>query len=229
MKALLLAAGFGTRLKPLTNHIPKCMVFIKNKPLLDFWIENLINSGIKSIKINTHYLSNIVFEHIEKSKYKNQIELIHENKLLGTGGTLINNIEFFEGEDGFLIHADNYCLDDMNLLIEAHKERPSSCLITILVFETENPSSCGIVEINSLGVVTSFFEKVNNPPGNLANGAIYLLSREAIDIIKNDFSDKSDFVTEILVHFIGKIFTYKTYKTFIDIGTPEAYFKANSI
>lgn len=229
MKALLLAAGFGTRLKPLTNHVPKCLVPIKKKPLLDFWIENLIDVGISSIRINTHYLSNIVFDHIEKSRYKNQIELIHENILLGTAGTLIKNIDFFEGGDGFLIHADNYCLDDLNLLIDAHKKRPPNCLITILVFETETPSSCGIVEINSLGIVTSFFEKVNNPPGNLANGATYLLSKEAIEIIKNDFSDKSDFVTEILVHFVGKIFTYKTVKTFIDIGTPEAYFKANSI
>ncbi len=196
MKALLLAAGFGTRLKPLTNHVPKCLVPIKKKPLLDFWIENLIDVGISSIRINTHYLSNIVFDHIEKSRYKNQIELIHENILLGTAGTLIKNIDFFEGGDGFLIHADNYCLDDLNLLIDAHKKRPPNCLITILVFETETPSSCGIVEINSLGIVTSF---------------------------------KSDFVTEILVHFVGKIFTYKTDKTFIDIGTPEAYFKANSI
>ena len=69
MKALLLAAGFGTRLKPLTNFIPKCLVRIKNKPLLDIWVENLINIGINSIRINTHYLSNIVSAHIEKSKF----------------------------------------------------------------------------------------------------------------------------------------------------------------
>ena len=229
MNALLLAAGYGTRLRPLTNLIPKCLVPIKNRPLLDIWIESLVSLGINSIRINTHYLSDIVEEHINKSIYTNQIDLVYENDLLGTGGTLINNIDFFGGEDGLMIHADNYCLDDLSLLITAHNNRPNGCLITILVFETENPSSCGIVEINSLGIVTGFFEKINNPPGNLANGAIYLLSKEAIDIIKKGYSDKSDFVTEILVQFVGKIFTYKTDKIFIDIGTPEAYNKANSI
>jgi mannose-1-phosphate guanylyltransferase len=202
---------------------------IKGKPLLDIWLECLTQANIGPFLINTHYLACRVEAYIEASPYQDRVTLVNELELLGTAGTLLANLDFFQGEDGLLIHADNYCLDDLNLLIDAHKKRPSNCLITILVFETENPSSCGIVEINSLGIVTSFFEKVNNPPGNLANGAIYLLSREAIDIIKNDFSDKSDFVTEILVHFIGKIFTYKTYKTFIDIGTPEAYFKANSI
>lgn len=229
MNALLLAAGFGTRLRPLTNLIPKCLVPIKNRPLLDIWIESLVSLGIKSIRINTHYLSDIVEEHINKSIYTNQIDLVYENDLLGTGGTLINNIDFFGGEDGLMIHADNYCLDDLSLLITAHNNRPNGCLITILVFETEYPSACGIVQINRLGIATSFHEKVMNPPGNLANGAIYVLSKEAIDIIKNDFSHKTDFVNEILIHFIGKIFTYKTNQIFMDIGTPETYNLANTI
>ena len=77
MNALLLAAGYGTRLRPLTNLIPKCLVPIKNRPLLDIWIESLVSLGINSMRINTHYLSDIVEEHINKSIYTNQIDLVY--------------------------------------------------------------------------------------------------------------------------------------------------------
>ena len=229
MKAIILAAGFGTRLRPITEKIPKCLVEIKGKPLLDIWIENLVKIGINSILINTHYLSDIVQQHLNKNTFNHKLIINHEPVLLGTGGTLLKNIEFFGNEEGFLIHADNYCLDDLTSMIDAHKKRPEGCLITILVFETEDPSSCGIVETNSDGVIINFFEKIKSPPGNLANGAIYLLSKEAIDIIKKNHEGKSDFITEILMNFLGKIYAYKTNQSFIDIGTIENLKKANSI
>ncbi len=229
MKALILAAGYGTRLKPITENIPKCLVEIKGKPLLDIWIENLVKIGINSILINTHYLSEIVHQHLNKNTFYHKLLIKHEPVLLGTGGTLLKNIDFFDDEEGFLIHADNYCNDDLTLMIDAHKKRPKDCLITILVFDTDDPSSCGIIETNFDGVVINFFEKVKNPPSNLANGAIYLLSKEAIDIIKKNFDGKSDFITEILMSFIGKIYVYKTKKPFIDIGTIENLNKANSL
>ena len=77
-------------------------------------------------------------------------------------------------------------------------------------------------------MITKFYEKVSNPPGNLANGAIYILSAELLVTIKKELSEAKDFSTEILNHLIGRIFTYETQEIFIDIGTPEAYKKANS-
>jgi mannose-1-phosphate guanylyltransferase len=96
MKALLLAAGLGTRLRPITEKIPKCLVPINGVPLLDIWLEKLSNIGIEEFLINTHYLHQDVENFISKNKYKKKIKTTFEEKLLGTAGTLIKNKDFFE-------------------------------------------------------------------------------------------------------------------------------------
>ena len=227
MKTILLAAGFGTRLRPLTDNIPKCLVPIKGKPLLQIWLERLTNSGLDQFLINTHYLSNQVNDFIYDSNFKNKCVLKNESVLLGTAGTLLSNLDFIGEEDCMLIHADNYCLADFKEFIKSHNQRPSYCLMTMMTFQTDTPSSCGIVDLDDNNVVIGFHEKVEFPPGNLANGAIYILSSELLKIVKEKNATATDFSTEILHHFIGKIYTYETNDLFMDIGTQEAYLKAN--
>ena len=108
MRAVLLAAGLGTRLRPLTDRIPKCLVPIKGKPLLDIWCESLLSSGVERILINLHYMHEVVESHIQGSGYKTHVQTVFEPVLLGTAGTLVANNEFFKGDDGILVHADNY-------------------------------------------------------------------------------------------------------------------------
>ena len=227
MRAMLLAAGCGTRLRPLTDTIPKCLVPIKGKPLLEIWMERLTLAGIGPFLINTHYLADQVEAFIERSPYRDQVTLIHEQELMGTAGTLINNLDFFEGEDGLLIHADNYCLADFSAFMKAHEQRPSDCVITMMTFRTDTPSTCGIVELDERGVVVGFHEKVSNPPGNLANGAVYNLTDELLERLRNDLNHVTDFSTEVLNGLVGKIFTYETLEVFMDIGTPDSYKQAN--
>ena len=227
MRAILLAAGYGSRLRPLTNTIPKCMVPINGRPLLDIWLSNLSQAGIGPFLVNTHYLSEQVVAYINSSHFAGEVNLVHESSLLGTAGTLIHNAQFFGRDDGMLIHADNFCRADFQEFIKAHHERPSECMMTMMTFRTDTPSLCGIVELDNKGVVVSFYEKVASPPGNLANGAIYILSNEMITILLSEYATATDFSTEILPHFIGKIFTYETQDVFLDIGTPEAYAIAN--
>jgi mannose-1-phosphate guanylyltransferase len=223
MRAILLAAGYGTRLRPLTNTIPKCLVPIKGTPLLGIWLERLTRAGIGPFLVNTHYLAEQVQGFVSNSPYRDQVKLVHEPTLLGTAGTLMANLEFFEGRDGLLIHADNYCLDHLHNLIEAHRKRPAECVMTMMTFRTDQPSNCGIVDIDENLVVTGFYEKVSSPPGNLANGAVYILSAAMLRELSLEFSTVKDFSNEVLPHFIGRIFTYETLDVFIDIGTPEAY------
>ena len=225
MKAILLAAGFGTRLRPLTDNIPKCLVPIKGKPLLQIWLERLTNLGLDQFLINTHYLSNQVNDFINCSKFKNNCILINESILLGTAGTLLSNLNFIGEEECILIHADNYCLADFKEFIKSHNQRPSYCLMTMMTFRTDNPSSCGIVELDENNVVIGFHEKAEFPPDNLANGAIYILSPEFLKIIKEKYATETDFSTGILHHFIGKIYTHETNEVFEDIGTLEKYKK----
>jgi mannose-1-phosphate guanylyltransferase len=229
MRSILLAAGFGTRLKPLTDKIPKCLVPIKGQALLGIWLQRLSDAQVGPFLINTHYLSEQVEKYLIETSYNEQTTIIHESELLGTAGTLINNIDFYQGNDGLLIHADNYCLADFEEFILMHANRPKQCLLTMMTFQTDTPSSCGIVELDSEGVVTSFHEKVNSPPGDIANGAVYILSAEFLADININYQGANEFSTDILPNYLGKIFTYHTDKTFMDIGTPENYRIANQL
>jgi mannose-1-phosphate guanylyltransferase len=228
MKVILLAAGLGTRLRPITENTPKCLVQIKGKPLLEIWINNLNSVGLDKILVNTHYLSNKVENFILNNNFKN-IYISNEKKLLGTAGTIFANLDFIDNQDLLLIHSDNYTLTDLNAFIDAHNKRPKSCLMTMMTFRTDDPSSCGIVETDKQNVLIGFHEKVKNPPTNLANCAVYLLSSEFIKIIVENYRFATDFSTEILPYFIGKIFTYEIKDFFIDIGNITSYNKANKI
>ena len=96
MNALLLAGGYGKRLKKVTKHTPKCLLPINGVPLLGFWIKTLLSLRINKILINTHYKSDQVKKFINIQKYRKKIILKHEKKLLGTAGTIYKNIGFLK-------------------------------------------------------------------------------------------------------------------------------------
>ena len=228
MKAILLAGGFGTRLRPLTDTVPKCLVPIAGKPLLQRWLEKLDKAGVSDFLVNTHYLKDQVENFVANSDFNGRIELVNEESLLGTAGTLLANIGFFDHLDGILLHADNYCLADFAMFVDAHLRRPSECLLTVMAFRTSEPQNCGIFESDERNIAIGFHEKVAFPPGNLANGAVYILSKELLEQIPHHFPSAENFSTDILPHLVGKIFIYETEKLFLDIGTPENYEKANA-
>ena len=98
----------------------------------------------------------------------------------------------------------------------------------MMTFKTQDPTNCGIVELNGDGVVMGFHEKVVNPPGNLANGAVYLLEQEVLDWIC-DNPEATDFSTQVLTHFIGRIATWHNEGTHIDIGSIDALREAQTL
>ena len=235
INALLLSAGYGTRLRPLTNNIPKCLVPIQGKPLMGYWLENLDQINCKNICINTHYRSDQVNEFVnlwnmKSRKSSAQIYMSHEKKLLGTAGTLLANYELLSTSQRLLVaHADNATTLDLNKLVKAHQQRSPECCITMLTFRTENPSSCGIVELDSKNVVVGFQEKHISPNGNLANGAVYIFEREALDTIRREYSSSEDISNDIIPKFMGKIQSWETHELFLDIGTPETLHKAQQL
>lgn len=228
MRALMLAAGCGTRLRPLTDSVPKCLVPIHGQALLGIWLERLHQAGIGPFLVNTHYLSNQVREFMATNSHRDQVTLVHEAVLLGTAGTLVANLDFFAGQDGLLVHADNYCLADFRAFVQAHAQRPPGCVMTMMTFRTDSPQTCGIVELDARGVVVRFHEKVANPPGNLANGAVYLLSAELLQTMAGELRTATDFSTQVLQRLVGHIYTHETQDFFLDIGTPHAYALANA-
>lgn len=222
MRALLLAGGFGTRLRPLTDHIPKCLVPVKGKPLLEYWLDLLFQSGIEAAIVNTHYLPEPVRTFVAGSPWRDRIKLAHENVLLGTGGTVLRNREFFDGEAFIVAHADNLTCFDPRAFIACHRARPPGCEITMMTFESDDPRSCGIVEEDESSVVTAFHEKVEHPPGNHANAAVYIFEPSVIDFLAALGKEVIDLSTEVIPQYIGRIATFHNSGYHRDIGNPES-------
>ena len=225
MRAVLLAAGLGTRLRPLTDTIPKCLVPIKGKPLLDIWCDSLLKVGVSQILVNLHYKHQVVEEHIAKAAYRDQVESVFEPELLGTAGTLIANRNFFNSQDGILLHADNYSEANLGQLIKFHNQRPVKCLMTMLAFRTDTPQTCGILEVDDQNVLQNMYEKSLQDHGNLANGALYILSSELIASLTTE----SDFSTQVIPKLYDRIYVVETNEIYLDIGTPESYALAQEI
>ncbi|MBN2437585.1 MAG: nucleotidyltransferase family protein [Deltaproteobacteria bacterium] len=224
MRALLLAAGLGTRLRPITDKIPKCLVPICGKPLLGYWLDLLLPNGIDRILINTHYLPGAVHSYIASSPWKDSIELVHEHELLGTGGAVLRNRNFFRNESFLVTHADNLTRFDTLNFLKAHACRPSGVEITMMTFDTDIPKTCGIVEQDEHGIVTAFHEKSASPPGNRANAAVYIFEPPVLDFLAGIGREVIDLSLEVLPHYVALrgIQTYHNTDYHRDIGSLES-------
>lgn len=221
MNALLLAAGLGTRLRPLTDRIPKCLVPIRGKPLLEYWLDALLSNGVDRVLVNTHHLAGMVKAFCATSPWRDRVRLVCEPELLGTGGTILANRKFF-GREAFLVaHADNLSRFSMSAFRGAHARRPREAVMTMMTFETDTPWTCGIVEISAEGLVVRFHEKVGKPPGTRANGAVYIMEPEVVDFIASLGKRFVDLSTEVIPHFVGRIATFHNAGYHRDIGTLE--------
>lgn len=228
MKALLLAAGLGTRLRPITDSIPKCLVPIRGQPLLGYWFDLLFRGGIARALVNLHYHADAVRAFIAASPWRTRIDTVYEERLLGTAGTALANRAWL-GEGAFmLVHADNLSRFPVRDFIAAHRHRPARAAMTMMTFDTDAPQSCGIVELDANGLVRAFYEKVANPPGTRANGAVYILEPEVLDFLTGLGRKQIDFSRDVLPAFLGRIATFHNADYHRDIGTPEAMKKAEA-
>ena len=224
--ALLLAAGRGTRLAPLTDQWPKCLMPIHGRAILEHWLCILSRQGIVDVVVNVHHHHEIVKQFLAREIFRNWVSVREETALLGTAGTLQQYVQAEPSKPLLVIHADNWCQCDFSAFVNFHQiHRPRGAQISMMTFRSDNPQSCGIVEINPEGVVVAFHEKVSSPPGNLANGAVYIFEPEALDWLRVSprFFDISN---DVLPRFLGKIATWENTGIHRDIGTVESLKKA---
>jgi mannose-1-phosphate guanylyltransferase len=221
MKALLLSAGLGTRLKPLTDKTPKCLLPINNKPLLAHWLELLENENITDVLINTHYLPKKIEDFINKRANKINITLFYEPVLLGSAGTLFANREYFKNEEDFLLlYSDNLTNVSFKEIIRFHEKQDS--IFTTFIYETNKPKEKGIFEFNAeTGKVISFEEKPKNPKSNFANAGIGVLNKKIFEYHHNAIP--LDFGKNIMPLLTENMYVMKTDKFIIDIGSAEDY------
>ena len=225
---LLLAAGYGSRLRPLTDSLPKCLMPIRGRPLLEYWIRILQDLDVSPIVVNTHYRERDVQCFLEKKSYNPAVIVSSEKYLLGTAGTLRENSRVLRDGTTFLAHADNWSQCHWADFLEFHHhQRPADTVMTMMTFRTDSPSLCGIVEIDKRGLVLDLFEKADNPPSNLANAAVYLIEEEIYDFLERN-PEVSDFSTQVLPAFLGKIATWENRWIHRDIGSVGSLVKAQS-
>ncbi len=225
MKAFLLAAGIGSRLRPITDLIPKCLVPINGHPLLYYWLKLFEAHGIDEVLINLHHLPEPVFEFLEDYEFDIKVHTVFEQELLGSAGTVRNNFDFVCKERDFLIcYADNLTNINLSRMIDFHKAK--NPILTVGLFHANNPSKSGIAEMGDDFTVVRFIEKPEQPKSNLAGAGIYIANHEIWHYLPDRYP--SDFGYDVLPQLAGKMKGYFIKEYFIDIGTMENYERARS-
>ena len=147
--------------------------------------------------------------------------------LLGTLGTLRANTAFFSGAPGWVLHADNFIVGQLGGVVEAFRRRASlGAWGSLLTFQSDDPRSCGIAEVDGFGIVTGFHEKIRDPPGATASAATFLFDTPVFDLAESLPSSASDIAGDLLPLLIGRLIAVPAEGRVIDIGTPEGLIAA---
>jgi mannose-1-phosphate guanylyltransferase len=223
MKAFLLAAGVGSRLRPITNNTPKCMLAIDGRPLLDIWFEKFDQVGVDEVLVNLHHLPDVVSRYIAARTGPPAVRTVFEPDLLGSAGTLLANRHWVKGDEFFLAcNADNLTDFDLRLLVAAHQEHDA--IATLAVFHSPQPSAGGVVELDADSMVIGFTEKPTAPLSDLVNAGLYTFHPSVLDEIAD--RQRADIGYDLLPRLVGRARAVLVEGYFRDIGTVDAYRRA---
>jgi mannose-1-phosphate guanylyltransferase/phosphomannomutase len=225
MKAFVLAAGIGTRLRPLTTDIPKPMVPILDKPILYYTFSNLLKYGFDNVCVNVHYRSEVVTDYFKNNELGINLKFSHEQKLLGTAGAIKKNESFFN--DTFVVMSGDG-LTDVNLkkVLEFHKRKKS--IATIVLKRIDLRFEYGIAITDKTGQIKSFVEKPlwADVFNNEVNTGIYIFEPKIFSFIpKEEFFDFSKDLFPLLIQKGEKIYGYLMDEYWADIGNIFEYKK----
>jgi NDP-sugar pyrophosphorylase family protein len=211
MKAVVLAAGKGMRLRPLTDEIPKVMIQIAGKPILEYHIEHLAGAGIRDIFINLHHLPERITSHFrDGKKWGVGIRYSLEPEILGTAGAVKKLEAELRGEPFLVVYGDNFSEFDFADFISWSEK--AGGLGTIAVFEKEDIAGSGVVDIGSGGRIVRFLEKPapNEVLSQWVNTGIYRLSDDILDHIPSGYSDFGHDIFPEAIKRGEKLFAYRS-------------------
>lgn len=226
MKAFLLAAGHGSRLRPLTDALPKCLLPIRGVPLLEIWLETCRRFGIAEVLINVHSHADAVEEFLNRHQpTAPKVQVIREKELLGSAGTLEVNRGWVEDEDLFWVfYADVLNRANLGAMLQLHRSRRPAA--TLGVYKVAEPERCGVVEVMEDGTIREFIEKPKNPCSNLAFSGILIGTPVLLKTISPH--KPADIGFDVLPKLVGKMVAYSINDYLIDIGTATNYQKAQA-
>jgi mannose-1-phosphate guanylyltransferase len=223
VKAFLLAAGVGSRLRPITDTVPKCMVDIGGRPLLGKWLDDLHAAGADEVVVNLHHLADAVRGFLSTRTGPPAVRTSYEPDLLGSAGTLRAHAPWVAGAGSFLVcNADNLTDFDLRRLAGAHQVHGG--MATLAVFRSPNPSAGGVVETDMDGIVTGFTEKPDTPATDLVNAGMYVFQPDVIDLIEGP--GPRDIGHHLLPRLVGRARVVLVDGYFRDIGTLDSYQRA---
>lgn len=228
MKAVIMAGGKGTRLRPLTNEIPKPLVPLCGKPVMEYAIDLARNHGVTDIAVTVQYLPEKIISYFgEGYPWGVRLNYYYEEEPLGTAGS-VKNAEQFLSETFIVLSGDGLTDLDLSGAIRFHKSRRS--IATLVLTEVEDPTGFGIVVTNQKGRITRFLEKPKNEEifTNTINTGIYIFEPEIFKYIpQGTFYDFGKNVFPKLLMERAPFFGYRTSGYWSDIGTLEQYYKTN--
>jgi D,D-heptose 1,7-bisphosphate phosphatase len=225
MQAIILAGGFGTRLQTIVKNTPKPMAPIDNRPFLFYLLSYLKKCGFKEVILSVGYLKEQIKESFGNEFFGLNIKYAFENEPLGTGGAIINSLEYVKtNEPLFVLNGDTFLELDYKKLIAHHNKRKSD--FTIALNQMNDCSRYGMVKIDKHDVIVEFEEKSPQKQKGLINGGIYVINPKIFSNynLEKRFSFETDFLTKFTREL--KINAYKNECYFIDIGIPEDYHRA---
>jgi NDP-sugar pyrophosphorylase family protein len=226
-KALILSAGLGTRLRPLTDVMPKPMVPIAGRPLLEHLVRLCVKSGAADIAVNLHYLPHVVMDHFgDGGAFGARLLYGLEPELLGTAGA-INNFRDFFAEPFFVLYGDVYLDVDLAAFAAAHAA--SGATATVGLYRVDNPTECGLVDRDDTGRITRFVEKPAVAFTDLANAGVYVMSPKVLDYIPQDgFCDFGKDVFPAMLAAGERLYGHVLDGYVMDIGSPQKYERAQA-
>lgn len=231
-KAIILAAGEGTRLRPLTLDRPKPMVPVHGKPVIEYIIEWLCFYGINEIAINLHYRPEKIINHLgDGNAHGVQIRYSHEPFILGTAGAVARLADFWNDDPFLVVYGDvltDLNLHDLILAHENHKKTDPQTIITMALYEVPNPSEVGIVELDDSGKICRFLEKPTPEQifSRLANAGVFVAEPSILTWIPpNQFYDFGHHLFPQLLKCDLSMYGWIVPPgvKVLDIGTPERY------
>lgn len=229
MKALLIAGGFGTRLRPLTYTRPKHLLPIANRPHLHHVFDLLQRHGIDEVVLLTSYMAETFDPSVEHGRARGmRVEVTHEETPLGTAGALKNAQDFIGDETFFAFNGDVLTSLDLGSVLEFHRDREAEA--TIVLTPVEDPSAYGVVPTDGDGRVLGFIEKPprEEAPTNLINAGVYLMEPSVLERIPGgvEYSAERALFPDLVTEG-ARMFAVGTESYWMDIGTPQKYLQAN--
>lgn len=226
-KAMIMAAGVGSRLDPLTQEVPKPLVPIANRPVMDILLERLIDIGVTDVIANTHYKAEQIIKRYKDNKMGVNFSYVHEENLSGTAGGVKKCQYFFDEGDNFLVlSADGLSNADLKKGIESHRKSGAIASMGIKKIALEEIPNFGVVVTDEEGFVTGFQEKppIKDAKSDCINTGIYIFNYKIFDYIPaNTFYDFAKNVFPDLLSKGIKINTFPVNEYWSDIGTIDQY------